>query len=55
MRGDFPVVESYARPTTCHLIEYAEDRKTERSNIQEVTVPGSIERVHEHITARAAN
>jgi transposase-like protein len=53
--GVFPSVESYVRLTTCYPLEYAEDWETERTYIREDKVPGSMERVHELLTAHSAN
>jgi hypothetical protein len=52
--GVFPSVESYVRLTICYLVEYSEDRASERSYIREDKVLESLDRLHE-LMAQAAN
>ena len=52
--GVFPSVESYLRLTICYLLEYSEDRETDRSYIREDKALGSLDKLHE-LMAQGAN
>ena len=53
--GVFPTTGSWVRLAACYMMEYSEDRGSDRSYIKKVKVQQELEKNRAFLTAQAAN